>query len=139
MGCPIYVNIPYEWTRNPNPPLVPTDYNPVGSYRTRFEIPETWEGKQVFIHFGAVKSAFYIWVNGKKVGYREDSKTPAEFNITPYIQHGNQPACRAGLPLVRRLLPGMPGLLAHQRHRARCLPRMPGHRSISAIILSMQG
>lgn len=88
-GTPIYVNIPYEWTRKPLPPLVPEDHNPVGSYRRTFNIPESWAGKQVFIHFGAVKSAFYLWVNGTRVGYSEDSKTPAEFNITPYIKAGS--------------------------------------------------
>lgn len=88
-GTPIYVNIPYEWTRNPEPPLVPEDDNPVGSYRRTFNIPENWAGQQVFIHFGAVKSAFYLWINGTRVGYSEDSKTPAEFNITPYIRPGN--------------------------------------------------
>ncbi|MEA3477759.1 MAG: beta-galactosidase, partial [Bacteroidota bacterium] len=88
-GVPIYVNQPYEFTRNPNPPYIPYEYNPVGSYRTKFNIPETWEGKQVYIHFGAVKSAMYIWVNGHKVGYSQDSKTPAEFNITQYIQRGD--------------------------------------------------
>jgi beta-galactosidase len=87
-GVPIYVNIPYEWTRNPDPPHIPYDYNPVGSYRQRFNIPENWSGKQVFIHFGGVKSAFYLWINGKKVGYSQDSKTPAEFNITDYIKTG---------------------------------------------------
>jgi beta-galactosidase len=87
-GVPIYVNIPYEWTRNPDPPHVPHDYNPVGSYRTTFEIPEAWNGGEIFIQFGAVKSAFYIWVNGQKVGYSEDSKTPAEFDITQYIKTG---------------------------------------------------
>ncbi len=88
-GIPIYVNIPYEWTRDPNPPDVPVDHNPVGSYRRDFQIPESWDGKQVYIHFGAVKSAFYLWVNGKKVGYSQGSKTPAEFNITRYIRPGN--------------------------------------------------
>ncbi len=87
-GVPIYVNILYEWTRNPEPPLVPVDYNPVGSYRVEFTVPDHWAGKQVFIHFGAVKSAFYIWINGEQVGYSEDSKTPAEFNITPYLKPG---------------------------------------------------
>jgi len=87
-GIPIYVNIPYEWTRKPNPPHIPYDYNPVGSYRYRFEIPVNWDKRQVFIHFGAVKSAFYLWVNGKKVGYSQDSKTPAEFNITHFIKPG---------------------------------------------------
>jgi beta-galactosidase len=87
-GYPIYVNIPYEWTNDPDPPHVPHDYNPVGSYRRTFSIPEGWNGKQVFIHFGAVKSAFYVWINGQKVGYSEDSKTPAEWNITQYLVKG---------------------------------------------------
>jgi len=85
-GVPIYVNIPYEWTRTPNPPEIPHDYNPVGSYRQHFNIPETWSDKQVIIHFDGVKSAFYLWINGKKVGYSQDSKTPAEFNITDYVK-----------------------------------------------------
>ncbi|MCI0471505.1 MAG: beta-galactosidase, partial [Candidatus Aminicenantes bacterium] len=88
-GVPIYVNIPYEWTRKPNPPEIPHEYNPVGSYRQHFTIPDNWKNKEVFIHFGAVKSAFYIWINGKKVGYSEDSKTPAEYNITDYIYPGD--------------------------------------------------
>lgn len=87
-GVPIYVNIPYEWTRNPDPPHVPHDYNPVGSYRMKFNLPEDWNDKNVFIHFGAVKSAFYLWINGKKVGYSEDSKTPAEFDITTFVNPG---------------------------------------------------
>ncbi len=88
-GIPIYTNIPYEWTTDPKPPAVPVDHNPVGSYRRTFQVPGNWMGKQVYIHFGAVKSAFYIWVNGEKVGYSQGSKTPAEFNITPYIKEGN--------------------------------------------------
>ncbi len=87
-GVPIYVNIPYEWTTEPNPPEVPVDYNPVGSYRRSFTLPESWEGRKVFIHLGAVKSAFYIWVNGEKVGYSQGSKTPAEFDITSYLRSG---------------------------------------------------
>jgi beta-galactosidase len=87
-GVPIYVNIPYEWTSNPQPPHVPHDYNPVGSYRTTFIIPESWKDRQVILHLGAVKSAFYVWVNGEKVGYSQDSKLPAEFNITPYVHDG---------------------------------------------------
>jgi beta-galactosidase len=87
-GVPIYVNIPYEWTRKPNPPEIPHDYNPVGSYRHLFNIPGSWNDMQVFIHFGAVKSAFYLWINGERVGYSQDSKTPAEFNITDYIKPG---------------------------------------------------
>lgn len=87
-GVPIYVNIPYEFTDDPEPPKVPKKYNPVGSYRSWFTIPEGWEGREVFIHFGAVKSAMYLWVNGEKVGYSQGSKLPAEFNITPYLKEG---------------------------------------------------
>ena len=87
-GVPIYVNIPYEWTRNPNPPEVPVDHNPVGSFKRNFELPVNWSGKKIFIHFGAVKSAFYLWINGKKVGYSQGSKTPAEFDITSYVNPG---------------------------------------------------
>jgi beta-galactosidase len=87
-GIPIYSNIPYEWTTNPNPPEIPTEYNPVGSYRRTFNLPEGWNKKQVYIHFGAVKSAFYLWVNGKKVGYSQGSKTPAEFNVSSYLKEG---------------------------------------------------
>ncbi|MDF1571920.1 MAG: glycoside hydrolase family 2 TIM barrel-domain containing protein [Bacteroidales bacterium] len=87
-GVPIYVNIPYEWTTDPNPPEVPVAHNPVGSYRRTFTVPDNWQGKQVFIHFGSVKSAFYLWINGEKVGYSQGSKTPAAFDITPFIQTG---------------------------------------------------
>jgi beta-galactosidase len=87
-GIPIYVNIPYEFTDDPRPPQIPEGSNPVGSYRTHFHVPASWEGRQVFLHFGAVKSAMYVWVNGQEVGYSQGSKLPAEFNITPYLQQG---------------------------------------------------
>ena len=87
-GIPIYVNIPYEWTQHPDPPHVPHDYNPVGSYRRDFEIPQSWDGREIFIHFGAVKSAMFLWVNGTKVGYSQGSKTPAEWDITQYVKPG---------------------------------------------------
>lgn len=87
-GIPIYVNISYEFTQNPQPPDIPGDHNPVGSYRRSFTLPENWAGKEIFVHLGAVKSAFYIWINGQKVGYSQDSKTPAEFNITSYVHGG---------------------------------------------------
>ncbi|MGB0931272.1 MAG: glycoside hydrolase family 2 TIM barrel-domain containing protein, partial [Chitinophagales bacterium] len=87
-GVPIYVNIPYEFTKTPEPPKVPHDYNPVGSYRKTFNIPSDWLSREVFIHFGAVKSVFYIWVNGERVGYSQGSKTPAEFDISPYVREG---------------------------------------------------
>lgn len=92
---PIYINHPYDFTgryktgSSLNPPFdIPEDNNPVGSYRKTFIFPENWNGKQVFINLGAVKSAFFIWVNGKKVGYSEDSKLAAEFDITKYVKPG---------------------------------------------------
>ncbi len=87
-GIPIYVNIPYAWTREPDPPHVRHDYNPVGSYRMNFTVPDNWNNRKVFIHFGAVKSAMYIWINGQKIGYSQGSKTPAEWDITSYIHDG---------------------------------------------------
>jgi beta-galactosidase len=83
---PIYTNIVYPFPKNA--PYIPHDFNPVGSYKKKLVIPEGWSGKQVFIHFGSVNSAFYIWVNGQKVGYSEGSKTPAEFDITEKIKLG---------------------------------------------------
>jgi len=85
-GIPIYTNVRYPF--RPNPPRIPHDYNPVGSYRTAFSLPAGWDGRQVFVHFDGVKSAFYLWINGQRVGYSQGSMTPAEFNITPYLQSG---------------------------------------------------
>lgn len=87
-GIPIYVNQPYEWTENPQPPAIPHDINPTGSYLTTFTIPENWNGRRTFIHFGGVKSAFYLWINGREVGFNKDSKTPAEFDISSFLQTG---------------------------------------------------
>ncbi|HSG81117.1 MAG TPA: beta-galactosidase, partial [Gemmatimonadota bacterium] len=86
-GVPIYLNQPYEFEKNP--PYIHHDYNPVGSYRRTFTLPETWVDREIFIHFGAVKSAMYVWVNGRRVGYSQGSKLPAEFNITPYVRTGD--------------------------------------------------
>jgi beta-galactosidase len=69
-------------------PAIPHDWNPVGSYKRTFVIPSGWNDKEIFLHFGAVSSAFYVWVNEKLVGYSEDSKMPAEFNITSYLKSG---------------------------------------------------
>ena len=91
-GDPIYVNIGYAWRnqyRN-NPPIVPTKNNHVGSYRREFLIPASWEGKDIFAHFGSVTSNMYLWVNGKYVGYSEDSKLEAEFDLTPYLKVGEK-------------------------------------------------
>jgi len=83
---PIYTNIIYPHKKTP--PTIQEDYNPVGSYRMEFETPGNWNGKEIILHFGAVSSAMYVWVNGEQVGYSEDSKTPAEFNITKYLKNG---------------------------------------------------
>ncbi len=83
---PVYVNIPYPYKNNP--PFIQHDWNPVGSYKRSFKIPSDWRKKEVFLHFGAVSSAFYVWVNEQLVGYSEDSKVPAEFNITRYLRSG---------------------------------------------------
>ena len=88
-GIPIYLNVRYPRSVNKkNIPSISHEYNPVGSYRTEFNIPDSWDNREIFIHFDGVKSAFYIWVNGKKVGYSQGSMTPAEFNITDYLQKG---------------------------------------------------
>ena len=86
-GVPIYVNQPYSF-RPADPPNIPQDDNPVGSYRTTFTVPASWEGRQVFLHFKGVDSVFYLWINGQRVGYSQGSRTPAEFNITPYLVEG---------------------------------------------------
>lgn len=85
-GIANYTNGTYPFVKNQ--PYIDDSYSPVGSYVTHFEVSEHWDGRQVFIHLGAVKSGFYLWVNGEKVGYSQDSKLPSEFNITPYISHG---------------------------------------------------
>jgi beta-galactosidase len=83
---PIYSNIPYPFKMDP--PFIQHDWNPVGSYKRTFKVPSEWNNKEIFLHFGAVSSAFYVWVNGQLAGYNEDSKTPAEFNITKYLRKG---------------------------------------------------
>ncbi len=85
-GKPYYVNIPYVFKKQP--PKIEHDINSVGSYRREFEVPSDWKGRQLYIHFDGVESAFYLWINGKKVGYSQGSRTPAEFNITNYVNHG---------------------------------------------------
>jgi len=84
---PIYTNVRYPFD-HPNPPHVPQDDNPVGSYRRIFGVPDSWAGRRVILHFAGVSSAFYVWVNGRQVGYNEDSRTPAEFDITDYLIEG---------------------------------------------------
>jgi beta-galactosidase len=83
---PIYTNAKYPHKKTP--PTIQDFYNPVGSYKRTFTIPKKWDNKEIYLHFGAVSSAMYVWVNGQKVGYSEDSKTPAEFNISTYLKPG---------------------------------------------------
>jgi beta-galactosidase len=89
---PIYVNIGYAWGWNGSgasaPPFVPHDLNYVGSYRHRFEVPASWQGRRVRITFQGVSAGFYLWVNGTKIGYSEDSRGPAEFDLTDAVKPG---------------------------------------------------
>ena len=85
-GYPIYLDTEYPF--EPDWPRIPHDANPVGSYRRSFELPESWGGRTVLLHFGAVKSAFYLWLNGEYVGYSQGSKTPAEFDVTDIVAAG---------------------------------------------------
>ena len=89
-GDPEYVNIGFAWRGHfkDNPPLVPTKDNHVGSYRRVIDLPASWNGRQVVAHFGSVTSNIYLYVNGSFVGYAEDSKVAAEFDITPYLHAG---------------------------------------------------
>ena len=89
-GDPEYVNIGFAWRGNHeiNPAKVPVKDNHVGSYRRIIDIPADWNGKQVIAHFGSVTSNIYLWINGQYVGYTEDSKIGAEFDITPYLKPG---------------------------------------------------
>ena len=99
-GVPGYTNVKYPHKDLSNPKekdfakIVDRDtgrmdYNPVSSYRTTFDVPESWDGRDVILRFDGVYSAYYVWVNGKLVGYAEDSKLPSEFDITPYLAKGN--------------------------------------------------
>lgn len=85
-GIPIYTNVIYPFPTNP--PYVNENDNPVGSYKRQFDLPQTWDGRKVFIHFEGGTTAMYLWINGQKVGYTENAKSPAEFDITPYVRKG---------------------------------------------------
>ena len=89
-GDPLYVNQRYEWDYliTPEPGVLPIKDNHVGSYRKTITIPDNWNKKKVYIHFGAVASNLYLWVNGQFVGYGEDSKLESEFDITRYLKKG---------------------------------------------------
>lgn len=92
-GVPVYTNIIYPFPVNP--PYVDKNDNPVGSYRQEFSIPENWNERRVFLHFEGGTTAMYVWVNGEYVGYTENAKSPAEFDITKYVRKGkNTLACQ---------------------------------------------
>ncbi len=83
---PIYTNIKYPHDKTP--PNIQKHYNPVGSYKREFTIANEWDGKDVYLYFGAAGGAVYVWINEQQVGYFEDSKSPSEFNITKYLKEG---------------------------------------------------
>ncbi len=85
-GIPIYTNITYPFPKNP--PYIDHSDNPVGSYRRYFELPTNWNNRRVYLHFEAGTAAMYIWINGQKVGYTENTKSPAEFDVTAYVKPG---------------------------------------------------
>ena len=89
-GDPLYLNVGYAWRtwyRN-NPPIVPSQRNHVGQYRRTFTLDDSWKGKDIFLHIGSATSNVMVWINGKEVGYSEDSKLEARFDITKYVKSG---------------------------------------------------
>lgn len=86
-GQPIYTNVTYPFDKDP-PKIHGRNGNPVGSYLTTFTVPDEWDGRRVLLHFEGVESACYVWVNGQEVGYSQDSRTPAVFDVTEYLQEG---------------------------------------------------
>ncbi len=96
-GVPVYTNMKYPFQADPprvmgEPPKHFTNFadrNPVGSYRREFTIPKRWDCRQVFLQFNGVDSAFYLWINGRQVGYSQGSRTPAVFNITEFLKPGD--------------------------------------------------
>ena len=87
---PIYVNIPYPWKGHAEytPPVVPEEHNYVGQYRHNFVLSDSWKGQNIVLHIGSATSNVRVWVNGKEVGYSEDSKLEARFDITKFVKTG---------------------------------------------------
>jgi len=85
-GYPLFRNIGLPFPQDP--PLVPKEFNPVGSYYRTFQLPADWKNKRVFLHFEGVHSASYVWINGKEVGYNQGGMEPAEYDISPYLKKG---------------------------------------------------
>lgn len=97
-GIPIYVNTSYEFTSpaqtapfwdKPNPPYVPKEWNPTGTYRRDFTLPANWDGKEIFLSADGTRGAAFFYLNGEFVGMNKDAKTPARFNITDKVKTGN--------------------------------------------------
>jgi beta-galactosidase len=86
-GDPLFRNVSTPFP--PNPPYIPREYNPTGSYRKTFNIPGSWKGKEIFLRMEKTASASFVWINGKEVGYNEGAQEPAEYNITKYLKPGN--------------------------------------------------
>jgi beta-galactosidase len=85
-SLPLYTNVKYPFPKNP--PFIAHDDNPVGSYRRTFKVSPQWDGRETFLTFDGVNSAYYVWINGIKVGYSQGSRTSVEFNITKMIKPG---------------------------------------------------
>lgn len=85
-GYPIYTNVKYPFEKNP--PHIPAQFNPVGSYIKTFDKLPTWKNEKVILHFGGVNSAFFVWINGEQVGMGKGSKTPVEFDVTKFVRDG---------------------------------------------------
>lgn len=85
-GVPIYTNTVYPFPRNQ--PYIPHEDNPVGSYKRSFDIPQSWDGRRIYVHFDGATAGMYVWVNGEKVGYAQSTKNPAEWDITKYVKPG---------------------------------------------------
>ena len=91
-GDPLYVNIGYCWKGQfeNNPPYVPVEKNHVGQYRNSFTVPADWNGKQIILHIGSATSNIRVWINGKEVGYSQDSKLEARFDVTRFVKPGEE-------------------------------------------------
>ena len=91
-GDPLYVNIGYCWKGQfeNNPPYVPVEKNHVGQYRNSFTVPADWNGKQIILHIGSATSNIRVWINGKEVGYSQDSKLEARFDVTRFVKPGDE-------------------------------------------------
>ena len=139
-GKPVYTNVIYPFaskngaekfevkmTRDrlaPNAPNVPAD-NPAGCYRRTFTIPKDYMDRDVFVEFGGVESCFYVWINGEEVGYSQDSKLNAEFDITPYIREGENTIAVKVLKYCDGSWAGGSGLLAFIRYLPGCAHDRP--------------